>query len=108
DLLTTICLATDAPIAIAPAMNQHMFRAKITQDNLSGLMQRGVLCFGPASGEQACGDVGPGRMLEPEQLVQAIEAQLGAVADLQGINVLLTAGPTQEAIDPVRFITNRS
>lgn len=108
DLLTTVCLATAALIAIAPAMNQQMYRAKVTQYNLSQLIDRGVHCLGPASGEQACGDIGLGRMLEPQQLADEVAKLLCCNCDLQGINILLTAGPTQEPIDPVRFITNRS
>lgn len=107
DLLTTLCLATAAPIAMAPAMNQQMYQAAVTQKNLASLKQRGVDIWGPASGEQACGDVGFGRMLEPMELVALVEQQLAA-GDLAGTSFLITAGPTQEAIDPVRYISNHS
>lgn len=107
DLLSTLCLATAAPIYIAPAMNQQMWHAAATQDNLQRLVGRGVGIFGPAQGEQACGDVGPGRMLEPEELAQRLHhTQISQI--LLGKQLLITAGPTQEAIDPVRYITNRS
>ncbi len=107
DLLTTLCLATDAPIALAPAMNQAMWRDPRTQQNLEALLSQGVNIFGPGSGEQACGDTGPGRMLEPTQIMQAC-ADLIAAGPLEGKRVVITAGPTREAIDPVRFISNHS
>lgn len=107
DLLTTLCLATDAPIALAPAMNQAMWRDPRTQQNLEALLTQGVNIFGPGSGEQACGDTGPGRMLEPTQIMQAC-ADLIAAGPLEGKRVVITAGPTREAIDPVRFISNHS
>ncbi len=107
DLLSTLCLATSAPIAIAPAMNQQMYLAKATQDNLDTLKRRDYLIWGPASGEQACGDVGPGRMLEPMQLVAEVEAHFQKDT-LQNWSFLITAGPTCEAIDPVRFLSNHS
>jgi phosphopantothenoylcysteine decarboxylase/phosphopantothenate--cysteine ligase len=107
DLLTTLLLATEAPIAIAPAMNQQMYRNIATQENLSTLRRRGMLIWGPASGEQACGDVGLGRMLEPMDLVARCEQYFQPKA-LQGKSILITAGPTQEAIDPVRYISNHS
>ena len=107
DLLTTVCLATAAPIAIAPAMNQGMWRNASTQANVDVLSQRKVHIFGPAAGEQACGDVGPGRMLEPSALVDAA-ASLFVTGVLAGKKVVITAGPTQESIDPIRYITNRS
>ena len=107
DLLTTLCLATDAPIALAPAMNQAMWRDPRTQQNLETLLSQGVNIFGPGSGEQACGDTGPGRMLEPTQIMQAC-ADLIAAGPLEGKQVVITAGPTREAIDPVRFISNHS
>jgi phosphopantothenoylcysteine decarboxylase / phosphopantothenate---cysteine ligase len=107
DLLSTLCLATSAPTFIAPAMNQQMWHAAATQDNLQCLIGRGFTFFGPAQGEQACGDVGPGRMLEPEELAQLLfDTQLSPI--LTGKHLVITAGPTQEAIDPVRYITNRS
>ncbi|MFO6423896.1 bifunctional phosphopantothenoylcysteine decarboxylase/phosphopantothenate--cysteine ligase CoaBC [Motilimonas sp. KMU-193] len=108
DLLSTLCLATPAPIAIAPAMNQQMYLNAATQANLATLAERGVLIWGPAQGQQACGDVGPGRMLEPEQLVELCLAQLNPDQPLAGVNILLTAGPTREAIDPVRYLSNHS
>lgn len=107
DLLTTLVLATDAPIAVSPAMNQQMYRNQATQANLATLSKRGMLIWGPAAGEQACGDVGPGRMLEPMQLVEHCNDFFGP-KPLAGRSVLLTAGPTREALDPVRYITNHS
>lgn len=107
DLLTTVCLATAAPIALAPAMNQGMWRNVSTQANVATLIERKVRLFGPAAGEQACGDVGPGRMLEPLALVDAA-AGLFATGVLAGKKVVITAGPTREAIDPVRYISNHS
>ncbi|NAW58809.1 MULTISPECIES: bifunctional phosphopantothenoylcysteine decarboxylase/phosphopantothenate--cysteine ligase CoaBC [unclassified Vibrio] len=107
DLLTTLVLATDAPIAVSPAMNQQMYRNQATQANLATLSERGMLIWGPAAGEQACGDVGPGRMLEPMQLVEHCNDFFGP-KPLAGKSVLLTAGPTREALDPVRYITNHS
>ncbi|MCC5812705.1 MAG: bifunctional phosphopantothenoylcysteine decarboxylase/phosphopantothenate--cysteine ligase CoaBC [Ectothiorhodospiraceae bacterium] len=107
DLLTTICLATEAPIAVAPAMNRVMWAHPATQDNLALLQRRGVRVFGPGSGDQACGEVGSGRMLEPLELVQVMAGMFGQPL-LQGLHVLITAGPTREPIDPVRYITNRS
>ena len=108
DLLTTLCLATHAPIAVVPAMNQQMYRASITQQNITLLQQRGVTIWGPAQGEQACGDVGPGRMWQPEQIAEAICHRLTLTRRYAGYRLLITAGPTVEAIDPVRFITNHS
>jgi phosphopantothenoylcysteine decarboxylase/phosphopantothenate--cysteine ligase len=107
DLLTTVCLAAAAPLAVAPAMNQQMWANAATQANLVMLRRRGVHVLGPAEGDQACGDFGLGRMLEPLELV-AQTAQLFASGKLSGLNVMVTAGPTWEAIDPVRGITNRS
>ena len=107
DLLTTVCLATAAPIALAPAMNQGMWRNASTQANVEVLIQRKVHIFGPAAGEQACGDVGLGRMLEPLALVDAA-ASLFVSGVLAGKKVVITAGPTREAIDPVRYISNHS
>jgi len=107
DLLTTVCLAAAAPLAVAPAMNQQMWSNAATQANLAILRRRGVHLFGPAEGAQACGDVGPGRMLEPPELV-ARTAALFESGVLAGLTVMVTAGPTWEAIDPVRGITNRS
>ncbi len=107
DLLTTLVLATDAPVALAPAMNQAMWRDEATQANSQLLIERGLHMFGPASGSQACGDVGLGRMLEPDDLAQ-LAADCFKRASLTGRHVLITAGPTQENIDPVRYITNHS
>ena len=107
DLLTTLVLATDAPIALAPAMNQAMWADQATQTNAAILSQRGFKLLGPGSGVQACGDIGLGRMLEPELLAQNT-ADLFAHKALSGKHVLITAGPTQEDIDPVRYITNHS
>ena len=108
DLVTTICLATPAPIAVAPAMNQQMYRAAATQHNLEVLASRGVLLWGPDSGSQACGDVGPGRMLDPLAIVDLAAKHFAAVNDLQHLNIMITAGPTRERLDPVRYITNDS
>ncbi|MCR8923760.1 bifunctional phosphopantothenoylcysteine decarboxylase/phosphopantothenate--cysteine ligase CoaBC [Dasania sp. GY-MA-18] len=107
DLLTTLCLATDAPIAIAPAMNQAMWRDAATQSNAATLQAQQVTLFGPGEGEQACGDIGPGRMLEPDHIAQ-LTAQQFASGSLDGVKLVITAGPTIEAIDPVRFISNHS
>lgn len=107
DLLSTVCLAADSPIAIAPAMNQQMWAANATQHNLEILGKRGIRVFGPAAGEQACGEVGLGRMLEPPQLCSQL-GELFAHGKLAGKTVLITAGPTREAIDPVRFMSNAS
>ncbi len=107
DLLTTLCLASPAPIAVAPAMNQGMWRNASTQANVEVLKQRKIHIFGPAAGEQACGDVGPGRMLEALELVDAA-AGLFISGSLAGKKVVITAGPTREAIDPVRYISNHS
>ncbi|MCU7932925.1 MAG: bifunctional phosphopantothenoylcysteine decarboxylase/phosphopantothenate--cysteine ligase CoaBC [Candidatus Thiodiazotropha sp. (ex Codakia rugifera)] len=107
DLLTTICLATASPIALAPAMNQQMWFNQATQDNLRRLTQRGYYCWGPDEGVQACGETGPGRMIEPEMLLQQVETFF-CPGELEGVNILMTAGSTREPIDPVRFVGNRS
>ena len=107
DLLTTLVLATDAQVALAPAMNQAMWRDPATQANAQLLEQRGMRLFGPGVGSQACGDTGAGRMLEAEELAQRA-ADCFQVGLLDGVRVLITAGPTREAIDPVRYITNHS
>jgi phosphopantothenoylcysteine decarboxylase/phosphopantothenate--cysteine ligase len=107
DLLTTLCLATIAPIAIAPAMNQAMWKNTLTQQNLQVLQAKGLHIFGPAEGSQACGDTGPGRMLESLDIVERI-SQLFATGLLAGKKVVITAGPTQEPIDPVRYLSNGS
>jgi phosphopantothenoylcysteine decarboxylase/phosphopantothenate--cysteine ligase len=112
DLLTTLCLATEAPIAIAPAMNRVMWANPAVQANRETLEQRGMRILGPDHGSQACGETGAGRMLEPDVIADAVcrPEFAGAVADgiLAGKTVLVTAGPTREPIDPVRYITNRS
>jgi phosphopantothenoylcysteine decarboxylase/phosphopantothenate--cysteine ligase len=108
DLLTTLCLATDAPIAVAPAMNRLMWANAATQANVATLRARGVTILGPAAGEQACGETGAGRMVEPAEIIAALSPCTSAAGALAGRKVLLTAGPTRERIDPVRFITNRS
>ncbi len=107
DLLGALCLATEAPIAVAPAMNNKMWSNSATQDNLNLLRQRSVAVIGPASGDQACGEVGEGRLLEPLEIIAELK-QLAVPGRLQGRHVLITAGPTYEPIDPVRFIGNRS
>lgn len=107
DLLATVCLATAAAIALAPAMNQGMWRNAATQANLQQLLERGIKIFGPGDGSQACGDVGPGRMLEPADIATAA-ATLFQCGSLAGRKVVITAGPTREAIDPVRYLSNYS
>ncbi len=107
DLLSAICLATESPVAIAPAMNQQMWANAATQKNLKTLNDRGVSQFGPAEGDQACGETGLGRMLEADALAQNTAA-LFETGSLAGFTVMVTAGPTQEAIDPVRYLGNRS
>ena len=107
NLLLTLCLASKQPIAVAPAMNQQMFANPATRDNIEQLKARNVMVWGPDEGEQACGDVGPGRMLEPEQLVSNVALHF-MPGKLAGVELLMTAGPTREAIDPVRYISNRS
>lgn len=107
DLLSTLCLATTAPILIAPAMNQQMWQNVATQDNIKRLHERSCKILGPDSGNQACGENGPGRMLEPEQLLQALHDHF-APKFLNNKHILITAGPTQEAIDPVRYVSNHS
>ena len=118
DLLTTLVLATEAPVAIAPAMNRVMWAKPVTQANIAALRARGIAIFGPDTGEQACGETGSGRMLEPKEIADAaahLAAEQGAGpvdavtrAALTGKRVLVTAGPTRERIDPVRYLTNRS
>lgn len=107
DLLTTLCLATQSPIALAPAMNQGMWKNTLTQNNVQALLAKGIIVLGPGEGNQACGEVGLGRMLEPLDLVERV-SQLFATHHLSGKRVLITAGPTREYIDPVRYITNAS
>lgn len=119
DLLTTLCLATTAPIAVAPAMNQQMWHNKATQNNIDTLAVWGYTIFGPGAGEQACGDIGLGRMLEVHELVDLISEKISNInianvkskltdKSLSGQKWLITAGPTREAIDPVRYISNHS
>lgn len=124
DLLSTLCLATTAPICLAPAMNQQMWQHPATQRNVTQLKHDGIQFIGPDVGEQACGEFGPGRMLEPEAILAALQhtdaltphaketldGQENAepFANLENLNILITAGPTQEAIDPVRYLSNKS
>jgi phosphopantothenoylcysteine decarboxylase/phosphopantothenate--cysteine ligase len=109
DLLSTLCLATSAPLAVAPAMNHQMWRHAATQANVTLLTQRAVRILGPGVGDQACGESGPGRMLEPLEIVAGVAPALApAGGPLADRRVLITAGPTRECIDPVRFVTNRS
>ncbi|MBN8712441.1 MAG: bifunctional phosphopantothenoylcysteine decarboxylase/phosphopantothenate--cysteine ligase CoaBC [Xanthomonadales bacterium] len=107
DLLTTLCLATTAPLYLAPAMNRQMWAHAAVQANLAVLRERGVHVLGPAAGEQACGEVGAGRMLEPEALRDVLAASF-ADEVLHGVRVLVSAGPTYEDLDPVRYLGNRS
>jgi phosphopantothenoylcysteine decarboxylase/phosphopantothenate--cysteine ligase len=108
DLLTTLCLATEAPLAIAPAMNHVMWAHPATRANVATLEGRGVTVIGPAVGDQACGEVGAGRMDEPLEIMNGVMSLLRPSGALVGRRVLITAGPTRECIDPVRFISNRS
>ncbi len=110
DLLSTVCVATTAPIVLAPAMNQAMWASPAVQANRALLEARGVRFLGPATGDQACGETGPGRMLEPNDIAAALLEQTDRlrVRPLEGLKVVITAGPTREPIDPVRYITNRS
>lgn len=107
DLLSTLCLATTAPVVLAPAMNQQMWQNLATQANRAVLEGRGIRLVGPGEGTQACGEVGPGRMVEPADIADAVDG-LFAPKILAGLSVLITAGPTREAIDPVRYISNHS
>ena len=107
DLLSSLCLARRCPLVIAPAMNVEMWQNPATQRNVAKLRDDGVAFAGPAAGDQACGEVGFGRMLEPADIAREIEAQLGPKA-LSGKRVLVTAGPTEEPVDPVRVLTNTS
>ncbi|MCX8583814.1 bifunctional phosphopantothenoylcysteine decarboxylase/phosphopantothenate--cysteine ligase CoaBC [Gilliamella sp. B3367] len=108
DLLSTVCLATPAKIAIAPAMNQQMYKAAATQQNLAALASRNTLIWGPDDGFQACGDFGPGRMVEPATIVKHVEKYFSATSTLAGTEITITAGPTIEELDPVRYISNYS
>lgn len=107
DLLSTLCLASSGPIAVAPAMNQGMWNNAATQSNLEQIKAKGISIFGPASGEQACGETGLGRMQEPVDIATAASGMFETGA-LSGVNITITAGPTREAIDPVRYISNHS
>ena len=107
DLLGACALATPAPVFVAPAMNQEMWAKQATQDNVQTLITRGIAILGPSSGSQACGDVGAGRLLEPDDIVAAVAEQVSTGA-LAGRHVVITAGPTREPICPVRYISNRS
>lgn len=110
DLLTTLCLATDRPIMLAPAMNRLMWANEATRSNVSTLEARGMVIVGPDSGDQACGETGAGRMLEPTEIRSAVSSLLSESDEsiLSGVSVMVTAGPTREAIDPVRYLSNRS
>ena len=108
DLLSTMCLATPAKIVIAPAMNQQMYKAAATQQNLATLESRNTLILGPDEGFQACGDIGPGRMVEPTTIVESINNYFQANSELAGTTITITAGPTIEELDPVRYISNYS
>ena len=108
NLLTTVILATKAPLFIAPAMNQQMWANQATQKNLNHLKDSGVNLLGPGVGEQACGDIGAGRMLEPNDIAERMRIEAFSEKKLQGKKVMITAGPTVEAIDPVRYISNHS
>ena len=108
DLLATLCLATEAPIVLAPAMNRVMWANKATQANVETLISRGIRILGPDSGNQACGEVGAGRMWEPVKLAESLLEAPANAGILAGLNVLITAGPTREHLDPVRYLTNRS
>ncbi|AKC32336.1 bifunctional phosphopantothenoylcysteine decarboxylase/phosphopantothenate--cysteine ligase CoaBC [Candidatus Pantoea carbekii] len=108
DLITITCLASKMPIAIVPAMNQQMYHAIITQENLKHLQQRGMLVWGPATGNQACGDIGFGRMLEPMDILAYIVSWFQPIKNLQHLHIMITAGPTHEALDPIRYISNYS
>ena len=108
DLLATLCLATTAPLFLAPAMNVRMWQHPATQRNVARLAADGAAILGPADGEQACGETGPGRMLEPAAIAEALLPRLAASERLAGVRVLVTAGPTREFLDPVRFISNCS
>ena len=107
DLLSTLCLARDCPLIVAPAMNRQMWENPATQRNISQLRQDSVRILGPAEGDQACGETGPGRMLEPEVIMSLLEADTQSLT-LAGKRILITAGPTIEHLDPVRAITNLS
>ena len=108
DLLAALCIATEAPLVLAPSMNRLMWANKATQANVATLILRGVRMLGPATGDQACGEIGVGRMWEPKQLAETLLEPPVNAGLLAGLNVLITAGPTRERLDPVRYLTNRS
>lgn len=108
DLLSTLCLASEAPLVLAPAMNQAMWRHPATEANAQTLQSRGAILLGPDAGSQACGDVGPGRMLEPLEIVEGLINTIAPQQVLKGKKVAITAGPTREALDPVRYLSNHS
>jgi phosphopantothenoylcysteine decarboxylase/phosphopantothenate--cysteine ligase len=108
DLLSTLCLASDRPIVVAPAMNRLMWSNPATQQNIATLRSRGVRVIGPDAGDQACGEIGSGRMSEPEDIAAQVGRMLRHEGPLSGVRAVVTAGPTREPLDPVRFITNRS
>ncbi len=108
DLLSTLCLATDKPLFVAPAMNRLMWAHAASQANIATLQKRGVVTLGPGSGAQACGETGDGRLMEPQMIFDAVTSALNTPQDLTGLHAVVTAGPTREPLDPVRFITSRS
>lgn len=108
DCVTTICLASNAQLVIVPSMNNQMYNAIITQENINRLKKRGILIWGPVSGKQACGDYGYGRMLEPYDIFNNILKYLNQRNDLTSLNIMITAGPTRESLDPIKYITNHS
>ena len=108
DLATTALLATDKPVMVAPSMNVRMWTHPATQANLASLKARGTLFVGPNEGDMACGEYGPGRLAEPDEIVTAVEGFFQSGSRLEGLRALVTSGPTHEAIDPVRYIANRS
>src|SRR5262249_7146955 len=108
DLASTALLATDKPVLLAPAMNVRMWEHAATARNVAALKADGMHFVGPNDGEMACGEFGPGRMAEPDEIIAAIEALLNPDVRLKGFKALVTAGPTQEPIDPVRYIANHS
>ncbi len=109
DLLATLCLATEAPVSVCPAMNRVMWQNPATRSNAGSLVARGITLLGPDSGSQACGETGPGRMLEPQAIVDALQdGNAGQAGPLWGKRVMMTVGPTRESLDPVRYISNRS
>ena len=108
DLLSTLCLATDKPLFVAPAMNRLMWAHAATQANMATLHRRGVVTLGPGAGAQACGETGEGRLMEPQMIFDALTAALDTPKDLVGLHAVVTAGPTREPLDPVRYISSRS